>query len=98
MSSYIDEVICKMPDDQEMTVASLLSRLFVHAAVPQEISSLEAWHVLLDLPRALSSRQVMALNAKDTQSFRDIAEIERGVCSTAEKGRKLHEPRGQQAG
>ena len=77
MSSYIDEIICKMPDDQEMTVASLLSRLFIHAAVPQEISSLEAWHVLLDLPRVLSSRQVMALNAKDTQSFRDISEIER---------------------
>ena len=37
MSSYIDEIICKMPDDQEMTVASLLSRLFIHAAVPQEI-------------------------------------------------------------
>ena len=51
MSSYIDEVICNMPDDQEMTVASLLSRLCIHAAVPQEISSLESWHAL---PRVLS--------------------------------------------
>ena len=51
VSSCVEETISKMPDEQEMTVASLLSKLFIHAAVPQEISSLEAWHVLQDLPR-----------------------------------------------
>ena len=43
----IDDIVCKMRDTETMTVASLLSRLFLHAAVPEEISSLEAWHVLL---------------------------------------------------
>ena len=77
ISSCIDEIICKMPDDKEMTVTSLLSKLFIHAAVPQEFSSLEAWHVLMDLPRVLSSRQIVVLNAKDTMAFKDLQEIER---------------------
>ena len=47
IGGLIDDVVCKMRDAETMTVASLLSRLFIHAAVPEEISSLEAWHVLL---------------------------------------------------
>lgn len=55
ISGLIDDIVCCMGDRETMTVASLLSKLFIHSAVPEEICSLEAWHVLLDLPRVLSS-------------------------------------------
>ena len=70
--SRIDEGVCKMPDDQDYGHV-LLSKLFIHAAAPQEISSLEAWRALMDLPRALPSRQIVAPNAQDTMAFRDRA-------------------------
>ena len=61
-----------------MTVASLLSKLFIHSAVPEEICSLEAWHLLMDLPRVLSSRHVTSLNVKDdSKSFKDLNSIEK---------------------
>jgi len=61
-----------------MTVASLLAKLFIHSAVPEEICSLEAWHLLMDLPRVLSSRHVTSLNVKDdSKSFKDLNSIEK---------------------
>ena len=61
ISGLIDDIVCRMGDRETMTVASLLSKLFIHSAVPEEICSLEAWHVLLDLPRVLSSRYMRRL-------------------------------------
>ena len=58
-------LFCRMRDTDTMTVSSLLCKLFIHAAVPDDICSLEAWHLLWELPRAMSSRYVTALNAKD---------------------------------
>ena len=53
-----------MGDRETMTVASLLSKLFIHSAVVEEICSFEAWRVLLDLPRVLSSsRALVAVDA-----------------------------------
>ena len=56
IGSFVDEIVSRMQDNETMTVVSLLSKLFIHAAVPDALCSLEAWHVLFDLPRTLSSR------------------------------------------
>ena len=77
ISGLIDDIVCRMGDRETMTVASLLSKLFIHSAVPEEICSLEAWHVLLDLPRVLSSRYVTSLNVKeDSNALKDLASVE----------------------
>ena len=76
IGTLIDDIVCRLPDEKTMTVVSLLSKLFIHAAVPEEVCSLEAWHILLDLPRALSSRRITTVSAKDTHAFKDINEIE----------------------
>ena len=77
ISGLIDDIVCRMGDRETMTVASLLSKLFIHSAVPDEICSLEAWHILMDLPRVLSSRYVTSLNVKDDSSaLKDLPSIE----------------------
>ena len=76
IGGLIDDIISKMQDTESMTVASLLSKLFIHAAVPDEICSLEAWHVLFDLPRVLASRYIDTISAKDTTVFKGLNEIE----------------------
>ena len=77
ISGLIDDIVCRMGDRDTMTVASLLSKLFIHSAVPEEICSLEAWHLLFDLPRALSSRYVSSLNVKEEQqAFKHLAQVE----------------------
>ena len=84
IGGLIDEIISKMQDTETMTVASLLSKLFIHAAVPEDICSLEAWHVLFDLPRVLSSRYIVTVNAKDEQatSLKSLNEIQAGTQET----------------
>ena len=78
ISALIDDIVCRMSDRESMTVASLLSKLFIHSAVPEEICSLEAWHLLMDLPRVLSSRHVTSLNVKDdSKTFKDLNSIEK---------------------
>ena len=78
ISALIDDIVCRMSDRESMTVASLLAKLFIHSAVPEEICSLEAWHLLMDLPRVLSSRHVTSLNVKDdSKSFKDLNSIEK---------------------
>ena len=77
ISGLIDDIVCRMGDRDTMTVASLLSKLFIHSAAPEEICSLEAWHLLLDLPRALSSRYVSSLNVKEEQqAFKHLTQVE----------------------
>ena len=77
ISGLIDDIVCRMGDRDTMTVASLLSKLFIHFAVPEEICSLEAWHLLFDLPRALSSRYVSSLNVKEEQqAFKNLTQVE----------------------
>ena len=73
ISGLIDDIVCRMGDRDTMTVASLLSKLFIHSAVPEDICALEAWHLLFDpdLPQAISSRYVSSLNVKeDQQAFK----------------------------
>ena len=78
ISALIDDIVCRMGDRDTMTVASLLSKLFIHSAVPEEVCSLEAWHILFDLPRVLSSRHVTSLNVKeDNSSLKDLNSIEK---------------------
>ena len=77
ISGLIDDIVCRMADRDTMTVASLLSKLFIHSAVPEDICSLEAWHLLFDLPRAISSRYVSSLNVKeDQQTFKNLTQVE----------------------
>ena len=77
ISGLIDDIVCRMGDRDTMTVASLLSKLFIHSAVPEDICSLEAWHLLFDLPRAISSRYVSSLNVKeDQQTFKNLTQVE----------------------
>ena len=79
IGGLLDDILCKMQDHETMTVTSLLSKLFIHTAVPDQICSLEAWHVLFDLPRVLSSRFVVNLNAKEQPTFKDLDTIQRGT-------------------
>ena len=77
ISGLIDDIVCRMADRDTMTVASLLSKLFIHSAVPEDICSLEAWHLLFDLPRTISSRYVSSLNVKeDQQTFKNLTQVE----------------------
>ena len=69
VGSFIDEIVSKMKDNETMTVASMLSKLFIHAAVPDVISSLESWHVIWMLPRTLSTRTFSPHSAKDARSL-----------------------------
>ena len=71
-----------MRDDETMTVTSLLSKLFIHTAVPDQICSLEAWHVLMDLPRVLSSRFFVNLNAKEQPVVKELQAIQTGTEQT----------------
>eukprot|EP00435_Cladocopium_sp_Y103_P007326 s4938_g2.t1 len=82
IGSLIDSMICKMRDTETMTVAALLSKLFIHAAVPEDISSLETWHMLLDLPRTLSSRYISALSKNDVISLKPMQQIAAGTEQT----------------
>ena len=78
ISALIDDIVCRMGDRDTMTVASLLSKLFIHSAVPEEVCSLEAWHILFDLPRVLSSSHITSLNVKeDNSSLKDLNSIEK---------------------
>ena len=78
ISALIDDIVCRMGDRDTMTVASLLSKLFIHSAVPEEVCSLEAWHILFDLPRVLSSRHITSLNVKeDNSSLKDLNSVEK---------------------
>ena len=78
ISELIDDIVCRMSDRESMTVASLLFKFFIHSAVPEEICSLEAWHLSMDLPRVLSSRHVASLNVKDdSKSFKGLNSIEK---------------------
>ena len=65
-----------------MTVTSLLSKLFIHTAVPDQICSLEAWHILHDFPRVLSSRFFVNLNAKEQPKLKQLETIQAGTEET----------------
>ena len=65
-----------------MTVTSLLSKLFIHTAVPDQICSLEAWHILHDFPRVLSSRFFVNLNAKEQPVLKQLEAIQTGTEET----------------
>ena len=81
IGGLIDDIVCRMRGTDTMTVSSLLSKLFIHAAVPDDICSLEAWHLLWALPRAMSSRHVTTLNAKDAiVPFNAVNIIEGGTA------------------
>ena len=56
IGGLLDDILCRMQDHETMTVTSLLSKPLIHTAFPDQICSLEAWHILFDFPRVLSSR------------------------------------------
>ena len=78
----LDDILCRMQDHETMTVTSLLSKLFIHTAVPDQICSLEAWHILFDFPRVLSSRFFVNLNAKEQPVLKDLQAIQTGTEDT----------------
>ena len=82
IGGLLDDILCRMQDHETMTVTSLLSKLFIHTAVPDQISSLEAWHVLHDLPRVLSSRFFVNLNAKEQPTLKALDAIQAGTEDT----------------
>jgi hypothetical protein len=80
VGTYVDEIISRMRDGETMTVVSLLSKLFIHTSVPDNVCSLEAWHVLLDLPRTLSSRIFTGFSMNDTKAFKATKNIQQGAA------------------
>ena len=106
VGSFIDEIVSKMKDNETMTVASLLSKLFIHAAVPDVISSLESWHVIWMLPRTLCTRTFSPHSAKDSRSLVSAEEaksksLEDNVTRKSKKelylDREILPPRGMAA-
>ena len=82
IGGLLDDILCRMHDHETMTVTSLLSKLFIHTAVPDQICSLEAWHILFDFPRVLSSRFFVNLNAKEQPVLKDLQAIQTGGENT----------------
>ena len=82
IGGLLDDILCRMQDHETMTVTSLLSKLFIHTAVPGQICSLEAWHILFDFPRVLSSRFFVNLNAKEQPVLKDLQAIQTGTQDT----------------
>ena len=56
VASLLDDIITRIPEDKKYTVAGVMAKAFIAAAVPDTLSSLEAWHVLFGLKRATCSR------------------------------------------
>ena len=82
IGGLLDDILCRMQDHETMTVTSLLSKLFIHTAVPDQICSLEAWHILHDFPRVLSSRFFVNLNAKEQPVLKQLEAIQTGTEET----------------
>ena len=82
IGGLLDDILCRMQDHETMTVTSLLSKLFIHTAVPDQICSLEAWHILMDFPRVLSSRFFVNLNAKEQPVLKDLQAIQTSTQDT----------------
>ena len=82
IGGLLDDILCRMQDHDTMTVTSLLSKLFIHTAVPDQICSLEAWHILHDFPRVLSSRFFVNLNAKEQPKLKQLETIQAGTEET----------------
>ena len=82
IGGLLDDILCRIQDHETMTVTSLLSKLFIHTAVPDQICSLEAWHILFDFPRVLSSRFFVNLNAKEQPVLKDLQAIQTGTQDT----------------
>ena len=62
VTSLLDDIISKVPEHKTTTVASLLTKAFLSSAIPESLSSLEAWHLLWQLPRTVRSRYFKPLN------------------------------------
>ena len=62
IASLLDNIVSRVPDGKTMTVASLLAKAFIATAVPDSLCCLEAWHILWELPRTVSSRFFKGLN------------------------------------
>ena len=56
VSSLLDDVISKLPEGKGATVAHVMAKAFIATAAPQTVCLLQAWHILYDLPRHVSSR------------------------------------------
>ena len=82
IGGLLDDILCRMQDHETMTVTSLLSKPLIHTAVPDQICSLEAWHILFDFPRVLSSRFFVNLNAKEQPVLKDLQAIQTGTQDT----------------
>ena len=73
VGSLLDDIITKLPEDKKATVASVMAKAFIATAVPVNLCSLEAWHVLLDLNRFVCSRRFVSLQADEKRT-------QRGLC------------------
>ena len=72
IGSLLDDIITKMPEDKKATVASVMAKAFIATAVPDNLCSLEAWHVLLDLRREVCSIGYVSLQADAARTLREV--------------------------
>ena len=77
IASLLDDIISRTPVGRTLTVASLLAKAFIATAVPETLSSLEAWHLLWQLPRTVRSRFFKPLNMDGVTSLKMPAEVAR---------------------
>ena len=62
IASILDDIILRVPRDETTTVASVMAKAFIATSVPDQVCSLEAWHLLWGLRRVVSSRVFQSLN------------------------------------
>jgi len=62
IASILDEIILRTPQAGTTTVASVMAKGFIATSVPDQVCSLEAWHLLWGLRRVVCTRVHQSLN------------------------------------
>ena len=62
IAAILDEIILRVAPDATTTVASVMAKAFIATSVPDQVCSLEAWHLLWGLRRQLCTRHFQSLN------------------------------------
>ena len=77
IASLLDDIVSRVPEGKTMTVASLLAKAFIATAVPESLCCLEAWHILWNLPRTVSSRFFKGLNMDGLTGVKKPIDVKR---------------------
>ena len=77
IASLLDDIVSRAPEGRTMTVDCLVAKAFIATAVPECLCCLEAWHILWNLPRTISSRYFRGLNMDGLTGVKKPSEVEK---------------------